>query len=588
MSGLGLVLDVAKEALLAQRYAIDIVSHNIANVNTPGYTRQTATLLAKEASPLGGVMLGRGVSIDEVIQNTDAFIEARLRDRKTELMAMSEKEVYMSAFEGIFSESSGSSLSTQLSDFWNAWQDLSNNPSGTSERNILYERGALLTESFQGLYEDMNQILNELENVIKTGVDTVNNLLSNIADLNQQIIQIEVAGNANDLRDQRNLALSQLAEYMDIKSYENEDGNLTVTTGRGYVLVSRGDAYPLKVNGTEIQWEGSGSSVVTITDTVTGGKLGGWLDIRDEIIPEYKADMDALAAAVIWETNKVHSQGVGLEAMSSVTGTYQTTTTLDALAFGSNVDFNKSFKLWIGDANGDNLQEIEIDMTYVNGGIGPVTGASALADLAASINDQITTKAGLSGVTATVSAGKLQLTADATHTFAFSDDTSGILAALGVNAFFAGSSANDIGMNSVLNADRGMIAAGRVDSSGGIASGDNSNALAIANLQYESVTVKKWTYERGSAATSSDETGTLEAYYHSFVGSIGVDSQSITRAREFNETIVETLSATRDNISAVSLDEEMTNLIKYQHAYAAAAKLISAADEMLQILLETK
>lgn len=590
MSGLGLVLDIAKEALLAQKYAIDVVSHNISNVNTSGYTRQSAILEAKEAAPLGGVMLGRGVSIDAVIQNSDSFIESRLRDRNSELAAMSEKEVYMSSLEGIFNENSGRSLSTQLSDLWTAWEDLSNNPSGLSERNILYERGSLLAESFQDVYLDMDQMLEELRNTITAGVSEINTVLSNIAELNQQIIQIEVNGNANDLRDQRNESLSRLSEYLDIQSYENDDGSITVTTGRGYVLASRADAYTLEVDGDDIYWLGSGSSQVNITDMITGGKLGGWLDIRDETIPEYQADMDSFAKELIWEINKVHSLGVGLnpfQTSQSVTGTYQTSTTLADLAFGSEIDFSKSFSLWIGDANGENLQEAEIDLTYVNGGIGPILGTSSLAALVNSINDQITTKEGLSGVTASVSDGKLRLTSDATHTFAFSDDTSNILAALGINTFFTGSSANDIAMNSLLGTNKEFIAAGRVDSSGEIAAGDNSNCLALTALQDESMTVNKWTYTRGSSPASSSETGTLDSYLHSFIGAIGIESQSITRSREFNESIVQTLSATRDNISAVSLDEEMTNLIQYQHAYSAAAKLVTTADEMMKTLLNT-
>ena len=186
MSGLGLVLDVAKEALLAQRYAMDVVSHNISNVNTAGYTRQSASLMAKEAAPLGGVMLGRGVYIDDVLQNTDSFIESRLRDGQTALASMSEKEVYMASLEGIFSESSGRSLSTQLTEMWTAWEDLSNNPSGLPERGIVYERAALLTESFQDLYSDMDEMTAEIGSQIESAVSDLNTLLSTIAELNEK------------------------------------------------------------------------------------------------------------------------------------------------------------------------------------------------------------------------------------------------------------------------------------------------------------------------------------------------------------------------------------------------------------------
>jgi flagellar hook-associated protein 1 len=583
MSGLGLVLDIAKEALLTQKYGIDVISHNISNVNTEGYTRQSPVLSAKDAAPVGGLMLGRGVSIDEVIQKTDSFIEDRLRDGHSELEALREQEVYMSALEGIFSESANSSLSTQLAEFWNAWEDLSNNPSGTSERSILYEKAALLTQSFQDRYQDMNQMLEEIRNVVSASVDKVNALITNIADLNEKIVQVEVNGNANDLRDQRNQAASELAKYMDVTTYEQEDGTLTVTTGRGYVLAMRADAYLLKADGEEIKWEGSGSSEVTITDMIKGGKLGGILDVRDVVIPEYKANLDELGKAIILQTNQIHSLGVGTEGFSTVTGSYATTSateelgTVDSgLAFYNSIS-DGSFKVWLYDASG---AVVVPGGTTVN--IDKDPGGTTLNGLETALD-------GIhANLTASISGGKLTLTASGGYTFAFSDDTSHVLAALGVNTFFTGTSANDIAVNSTLSSQMSLIAAGRVGSTGEIAAGGNSNALAMTSLQDQSVAVKSWTYERGEAATSNTTTGTIDSYLYSFVGSIGIDSQSITRAKEFNASIMTTLNATRDGISAVSIDEEMTNLIKFQHAYSAAAKLISVADEMLKTLLDVK
>lgn len=584
MSGLGMVLDVAKEALLAQRYAMDVVSHNISNVNTAGYTRQSASLMAKEAAPLGGVMLGRGVYIDDVLQNTDSFIESRLRDGQTELASMSEKEVYMAALEGIFSESSGRSLSTQLTEMWTAWEDLSNNPSGLPERGIVYERAALLTESFQDLYSDMDEMTAEIGSQIESAVSEINTLLSDISVLNQKIIQIEVNGNANDLRDQRTYALTRVAEYMDVKSYENEDGSLTVTTGRGYVLVSKADAYPLELEGEEIKWHGSGTNEVTITDMISGGKISGWLDIRDEVIPEYQADLDSFAEAIIWEVNKISTQGVGLEGFQSVTGTYAVSnaaeelgTTDSGLHFWDSIVDEGSFKFWLYDASGALVGGAATTVT-----IDTDAGGTTLNELAATL-DAINA----ANLDVTVSSdGKLSISALNGYTFAFSSDTSNVLAALGINTFFTGSNANDISMNTLLQSNKEFIAAGRVDSTGGIAAGDSANAFAIVNLQDESIAVKHWTYERGSAAASTNQTGTLDSYLHSFIGAIGIDSQSITRSRAFNERIVQSIKQTRDNISAVSLDEEMTKLIQYQQAYSAAAKLVTTAEEMLQTLLD--
>jgi flagellar hook-associated protein 1 FlgK len=581
MSGLGLVLEIAKEALLTQKYAIDVASHNIANVNTPGYTRQTAVLQAKDAAPLGGVMLGRGVTIQSVIQITDSFIEISLRDRNSNLSALTEKETYMSSMEAIFNESSDQSLSTQLTHFWNAWQDLANNPSGMSERSILFERGSLLTERLQSVYSDMNQMLDQIGNTITAGIDRINALLSNIADLNQQIVQTQGVGNPNDLRDQRSQALNQLAQYIDVKSFESGDGSITVTTGRGYVLISKADAYSLKLEGNDIKWIGSGTSKVNITDTITGGKLGGWLDMRDKIIPEYKADMDSFANELIWQINSFHSQGAGTEGFSAVTSAYTVADPAQPLGTAA------SGLAYSGHVSNGSLNVVVYDLSNP---LNPPTVTNIPVNAAGTtlnnLTDALSAVLGVALPIPPVSGGKLTISAAAGYSFAFSSDTSNVLAALGINTFFTGSGANDIGMNSLLGTNKGLIAAGRLGAAGEMAAGDNSNALAIDALQSKSVGIHQWTYNRGSSPVNSVQTGTLDSYLHSFIGSVGIDSQTISRSKDFDQTIVEALRTRRDNISAVSLDEEMTSLIQYQQAYSAAAKLVSMASEMFQTLLD--
>ncbi|MBW2129196.1 MAG: flagellar hook-associated protein FlgK, partial [Deltaproteobacteria bacterium] len=334
MSGIGLILNAAKDALMSQQYALDVISHNVANANTEGYSRQTPVLSAKTPAPYAGFILGRGVELSEVIRNTDSFIESRLRERNSDLTAMSEKEVYLNALEGVFNENSGRSLSAQFADFWNAWHDLSNNPSGYAERDVVVEMGSLLAQSFKDLAGDMQQFEREIGLALDSGITKINQLTSQIADVNEQIINLEIIGSANDLRDKRDALVIELSKYINIKAFENEDGNLTVMTTSGYTLVDKSSTYQLELSGTNIMWEGSGGVDVNITDSIEGGKMGGWLDMRDEILPKYEADLDELAKAAIWEVNKIHTQGVGLEIVQpgdSLTGTYTSSTTLSDL-----------------------------------------------------------------------------------------------------------------------------------------------------------------------------------------------------------------------------------------------------------------
>lgn len=583
MSGIGLLLSTARDALLAQQTALDVVGHNIANVNTEGYTRQIPVLSARDPAPYAGVVLGRGVDVDEVVRNVDNLIEERLMQRRSDLKAMEEEEAYMAALEALLNESSSGSLSSHLTDFWNAWHDLANNPSGLAERSALYERGALVCQALNDLSGDFDQLEKQINLALDAGVDQINELTAEIAGLNEQIAGLGVFSTPNDLYDKRQALVTRLSQYLDLQYYEDADGSLTVTTGRGYVLVSRDDSYDLSFDGTDVRWESSGTADLDITDTITGGKLGGWLEMRDVILPSYERDLNELAENMIWEVNQTHSLGSGVEKFTSVTGAYSISDsgeelgTVDSgLAFYDKIT-DGSFKLWLYDDTG----AVSASTTLT---IDADAGGTTASSLASAINAMDATH-----LTASVSNGKFTITASGGYSFAFSGDDSNVLAALGINVFFTGDDAESADMNSALESNKNLIAAARVGTSGQIATGDNTNALAMADLQYEEISMTHYIYTRGSSTpTSSAVTETISSYLYSLESSVGIRSQSITRSREYNEVIAEELSETRNNISAVSIDEELANLIKFQHAYSAAAKLVSTADEMFQTLLETR
>jgi flagellar hook-associated protein 1 FlgK len=581
MSGLGLVLNIAKSGLNAQQYGIDVTAHNIANAYTPGYTRQSAVHEAKDPASYGGVLLGRGVDTTQVIRASDQFIENRLMQQKSSMSCFEEMENYMRILEGFFNESSENSISTILADFWNSWNDVANNPSGTSERIALYEHSNTLTEQFNALNIDLIQIKTDLTNAIDAGIDDINQITEEIAQLNNQIVGMEVSAVANDLRDRRNTLISELSENLDVKTFEQDNGSITVVTARGCILVHKGSSYSLELGGTNgdrVKWRSSGGTTTDITDYINEGKLGGWLEMRDEVIEKYKLDLDAVAKEFIWAVNKQHSQGVGLEAFSTTTGTYSAASTSAALdssglSFADRV-VDGSFGLWIYDSNGD----YDTDTTLaINAAV------TSVDDIVTAINSIDPTK-----IAATTIDGKLQINGLNGYTFAFSDDTSNVLAALGVNTFFTGAGADGMGVNNKIGSDVNFIAAAQIGSSGERASGDNSNALAAADLKYASVDISRWTCDRINGNTEGTVTNTIENYYHGIVSSIGITSASVSSAKDFNEVMVNQLSELRDGISAVSLDEEMMNIIKYQRAYGAAAKLISVSDEMLNTLLGVK
>jgi flagellar hook-associated protein 1 FlgK len=580
--GIGMVLSIAKDALAAQQYGIDVTGHNIANVNTPGYSRQSPVFEAKQPEPYSGVLLGRGVDTTEVLRASDQVIESRLMQEKSDMFSFKEMENYMQVFEGLFNENSESSLSSLIGDFWNLWHDLSNNPSGTPERVALYEHSVLLSQQFNDLDGELSQLNRDLTNALSGGIERINEITADIARLNNEIAGLEIDGIANDLRDQRNTLASELAEYIDMKIFEQSNGSYTIVSAKGCVLVNQNESYDLEMNGAAVEWHGSGSTTVDITNHIANGKLGGWLDMRDEIVAKYQGDLNALAEEFIWTLNQQHSQGVGLTAFSSITGTYDVSNTGEALGtVGSGLDYydkvsDGTFNVWVYD---------DSTGAVVGGGVITVDGdpgGTTLASITADIN-------AIANISASITTdNKLQIDAASGFTVAFSDDTSNVLAGLGINTFFKGATAGGMGVNDAIGFDKDYIAAAQIDASGNYASGDNTNALAMTDLQYASNSIGIWSCDRREGNTEGTTTATIEDYYHAMVGSIGIKAASISSSRAFNEVMVNELTTMRESISGVSLDEEMTELIKFQNAFAAAAKLITVADQMLDTLISVR
>lgn len=582
MSSIGMVLDIATTALNAQQYSMSVTAHNIANVNTDGYSRQTPILATKDSQISDGLIMGRGVETGQVLRVFDQFIENQLMDEKSDMLLSQEMEKYMQILEGVFSENSDAGISDMLSGFWNSWHDISNNPSGAPERIALYEQSQLLTEQFNALSLDLTQIERDLTVAVSAGVDKINEITKEIAHLNDQILGMETNNSiANDLRDKRNVLVSELSGYIDVTTYEQDNGSLSVMSAKSCTLVYGVTNYELELggaNGDRVLWQDSSGAYLDVTDHITKGKLGGWLEMRDEVVEKYKRDLDAVVKELAWSVNVQHSQGVGLESFSTITGTYQASSTSAAIdssgiSFADRIN-DGSFKLWFYDSNGNYVSDttltIDADVTSIDD---MVTAIKAIDP------------AMISGTTVD---GMLQINGVNGYTFAFSDDTSNVLAALGINTYFNSNGAGNLSINDTIGLNKGVIAAAKIANNGDFTSGDNTNALSMTDIQYTSQQISQWTCDRADGNKEGTVNATIEEYFHSMLGSMGILSSSISRGREFSEMMMNNLSQIRESVSGVSLDEEMTNLIKFQHAYAAATKLIGVSDEMLTTLLELK
>lgn len=586
MSSVGAVFSIAKDALATQRSSVDVIAHNIANVDTPGYSRQRPVHQTKDAITLGTVHFGRGVELTQVRRISDQYLEDQLFQEKSSLSSNTQMETNMQALEGIFNESSGASVSGMISDFWNSWHDLANEPAASAPRNVLYEKSLLLTERLASIDADMASLDRALDNAVVVGVEDINRITGEIAQINGQIISAEIHSQANDLRDKRNSLVTDLAQQIGVQVFEQPNGAMTVLTAKGLTLVDGGSNYELTVNGSAIDWEGSGGSAIDIAGYIEKGKLGGLLTTRDEVVAKLELDFDSMTKQFIWLVNQQHSQGVGLEGFSSATGTYVPVDSAEELATAdSGLTFydeiaSGAFNLWVYDSSGNVVGGAPASIA-INSATTTLDSLAAAIDAVSNISSSVD------------SSGALQISAASGYTFAFSNDTSNVLAALGINTFFTGSEAGTINVSSKIGNNKDYITAARVDNTstsstyGTFGIGDNSNARAMADLQYSSTDIPQWMVDRIDGNTEGSTNATIEEYYNSFVASVGVKSASATRGVEFGKAMVSRLGQARDSVSAVSLDEEMAALIQYQQSYAAAAKLLSTADEMLDTLIKT-
>ncbi|WP_415718508.1 flagellar hook-associated protein FlgK [Maridesulfovibrio sp.] len=317
---------------------------------------------------------------------------------------------------------------------------------------------------------------------------------------------------------------------------------------------------------------------------VTGGSLAGFFNFRDNAVGRYKERMDAVTKELIWQTNRIHSQGAGLKPHTSLDGTYGVETDSVALGSGSS-----------GLPFADRLQSGNSLMSFYNSTTGAMEASGqidfssiippgvqnfdpsvhSLEDVEKAINDTFGTY-----VSASIVNHKLQIKAKDGHEFQMGTDTSGLYAALGLNTYFSGSEATDIEVNGSVNGDIDFINAGHVNGAGEANSGDNTNALKMKEMGMTDLNI----------TTSFDGTTkqTLIEYYDGTVAVVGADTATAKFNYNFQDTLASDLNDKQQAVSGVNIDEEMSNLIKFQHSYTAAAKLITTADQMLQTLLGMK
>lgn len=320
MSRIWSMMDVGKRSMMNSQQGLQTVSHNIANKSTEGYTRQRVEQQANEPVGYGNTRMGQGARITAITRVNNPFIEKQLENEKNHLGKSDAKAETMSRVEEVFNEQTNKGLNKFMSEFFNAFRELSNSPESAAIRSLVKESADFLAKDFQRVDKQLSQIQSESDFQVGVHVNAINEITQEIAVLNKKIQSIEInSSSANDERDRRDVLIKNLGEKINIKYAEGEDGSITITAGNNAILVSGGDSIELTVSDAEadkrdaraqIYYKPSdSSSPINITKQIKGGALGGILEIRDEFIETLKGQLDELAYAVSNEVNSAHRAG---------------------------------------------------------------------------------------------------------------------------------------------------------------------------------------------------------------------------------------------------------------------------------------
>jgi flagellar hook-associated protein 1 FlgK len=484
VSTFGSILSIARSAIAAHQTAVQVVSQNVANAETEGYSRQRAELVPGTPQRFGYGSVGTGVQVQNVVRLRDTMLDANYRREAASAESFGLRRDVLGQVEAIFGEPSDQALSGALDAFWSSWSDLANNPGNSGAQAVVRQRGIEVASTLNRFASRLNDLEANVRDRLATSVDEVNRLGSQLADLNGQITAAEVSGTqAPDMRDARDRVADQLAKLGGARLMEQANGTLSFLIG-GVTIVDGNNARAVEVR------PGSPASIglVGAADPLplADGTLGATLNLLNADIPDIRTKLDALAKGIVNGVNYLHTSG------------------------------------WTpaGDALGNANWNVAT----------PPTGSR-------------------------------------------------------VNFFDpARTTAASISISAEVAANSGVIASGATQN----APGDNTLALALGSLRDSSGIAALQTSMGGVAFAAQVGLiggATFGDSFRNAVTNVGMQVRSAENSSSVYDTLASQAETRRSSVNGVSVDEELTLLMRHQQAFQAASRLVKTADEMMQTLL---
>jgi flagellar hook-associated protein 1 FlgK len=310
------LMDIAQQALMADQEALSVTGNNVANQNTPGYTREVVSFQTIDAVTLSGGSFGSGVTATETSQR-DRVLEQQVQQQTQTQAQSGALETALTQIQNIFglssttSSASSTALSSATDSFFSALSALSSDPSDAATRQNVLSAAQTLASTFNSASNQLAQVSSSLNQQVVGDVGQVNSLTTTIASLNAQITSLSPNSDAGTLEDQRQLAITQLSQLVGLDQISTENNGITLTTSNGAVLVSGSKSFALttsQVGGTTHIL--AGVTGQDVTSNLTGGDLGGVLQARDQQLPAYQSALDSLANGIGTAVNQQNELGV--------------------------------------------------------------------------------------------------------------------------------------------------------------------------------------------------------------------------------------------------------------------------------------
>ncbi len=585
------VFATAITALRSNTTALSVVSNNIANINTPGYSRQTVSLTANQTQTFGGEQIGRGVNVTDIARSYSNFADLRVRSAVQSQGFQNAVFRNVRQIESVFNELDSGGLAEAMTHFFDGFDEIANDPQSINARQNVLNQARTMVNSFHSLSQHLVDDRELIDGDVQDIVTKINTLSSEIHDLT---IRINAAlGEPNSLKDQRIQKVKELAQYIDVNCVETSDNDFQVYVAQGILLVSgiQQSTLSTQVDDTNsglrnvLLSVGAGTGT-DITSRINGGELQGLINVRDDIIPEYQERLDHLAYKLATEVNKLHAVGYDLDGDTS--NDFFTDLSVSATGTDLATELRRTDGTTLGIEAGDTIS--------IGGNVGAtalaatisVTSSTTLADIASSLQVALRAAGNNTETVTVLSDGSLRVTSGAAAITSLALSISGnttFNTAYTFSTPIAGGggtgdsadvsvegdeSAASIALSSDVDGSPRNIAAA---STSGTVPGGNANALLLAALKAGNVTFR----------TGSD---TLQKYYGNLLAQIGADSAGYQSQSDFADSVVRQAEVERERISGVAIEEEQLDLVKYQAAFQAASRLVGVAADLLQSLIQ--